>query len=133
MHAKSFSLVRLCATLWTVARLAWDSPGESTGGKSTCPPPGDLPHPGLGILSLTPPALAGRFFIASTTWEVRDTWESPVWALVNDITVTPHTLFMPRGVWTRNSLLLPQRIKLADIVSFSSVNASRLYITPYNV
>ena len=32
-------------------------------------PPGDLPHPGIEIMSLTSPALAGGFFIPSATWE----------------------------------------------------------------
>ena len=27
-----------------------------------CPPPGDLPHPGIKPVSLLSPALAGRFF-----------------------------------------------------------------------
>ena len=30
---------------------------------------GDLPYPGMELTSLTSPALAGRFFTASTTWE----------------------------------------------------------------
>ena len=34
-----------------------------------CPPPGDLPHPGIKPVSLTSPALAGRFFTTSATWE----------------------------------------------------------------
>ena len=35
------------------------------------PPPGDLPNPGFEprSLSLVSPALAGRFFTTSTTWE----------------------------------------------------------------
>ena len=33
------------------------------------PPPGDLPYPGIEPVSLTSPALAGRFFTTSTTWE----------------------------------------------------------------
>ena len=33
------------------------------------PPPGDLPHPGIKPTSLMSPALPGRFFITSTTWE----------------------------------------------------------------
>ena len=33
------------------------------------PPPGDLSDPGIEPASLTSPALAGRFFTASTTWE----------------------------------------------------------------
>ena len=34
-----------------------------------CPPPGDLPHPGIQSASLTSPALTGRFFTVSATWE----------------------------------------------------------------
>ena len=34
-----------------------------------CPPPGDLPNPGIEPESLTSPALAGGFFISSATWE----------------------------------------------------------------
>jgi len=35
-----------------------------------CPgPPGDLPYPGIGHASLMSPALAGRFFTISSTWE----------------------------------------------------------------
>jgi len=33
------------------------------------PPPGDLPDPGIKPTSLMSPALAGRFFTASITWE----------------------------------------------------------------
>ena len=33
-----------------------------------CSPPGDLPNPEM---SLTSPALAGRFFTTSATWEAR--------------------------------------------------------------
>ena len=32
----------------------------------SCPPPGDLPDPGIDPLS---PALASRFFITNTAWE----------------------------------------------------------------
>ena len=34
-----------------------------------CPPPGDLPDPGIEPVSLISPALAGEFFTKSTTWE----------------------------------------------------------------
>ena len=33
------------------------------------PPPEDLPDPGIEPKSLTSPALAGRFFTTSNTWE----------------------------------------------------------------
>ena len=32
-----------------------------------CPPPGDLPDPGIEPISLMSPALAGRFFTTSAT------------------------------------------------------------------
>ena len=38
-----------------------------------CPPPGDLPDPGIKSASLTFLALAGRFFTTSTTWEAQVT------------------------------------------------------------
>ena len=34
-----------------------------------CPPPGDLPQPGTEPTSLVSPALGGRFFTTSATWE----------------------------------------------------------------
>ena len=34
-----------------------------------CPPPGDLPNPGIEPMSLMSPAVAGRFFTTSTTYE----------------------------------------------------------------
>ena len=34
-----------------------------------CPPPGDLPDPGIESTSLISPALIGRFFTTSAAWE----------------------------------------------------------------
>ena len=34
-----------------------------------CPPPWDLPNPGIKPTSLMAPALAGEFFTTSATWE----------------------------------------------------------------
>ena len=65
-----FSRVRLCATLWTVAHQAPLSMGFSRQeywSGLPCPPPGDLPDPGIEPASLTSSALAGRFFTPSTT------------------------------------------------------------------
>ena len=36
-----------------------------------CPPPGDLPDPGIEPESLTSPALAGGFFTTRATWEIQ--------------------------------------------------------------
>ena len=38
-----------------------------------CPPPGDLLDPGIEPESLTSPALAGRLFITTATWEALKT------------------------------------------------------------
>ena len=60
-----FSRVQLCATSWTVAHQAPLSMGFSRQkywSGSPCPPPGDLPDPGIEPESLVSPALAGRFF-----------------------------------------------------------------------
>ena len=35
----------------------------------TFPPPRIIPNPGIKLMSLASPALAGRFFTTSTTWE----------------------------------------------------------------
>ena len=37
--------------------------------QAPCFPPVDLPNPGIEPVSLKSPALAGGFFITSTTWE----------------------------------------------------------------
>ena len=36
-----------------------------------CPPPGDLPDPGIETTFLMSPALAGGFFITHATWEAQ--------------------------------------------------------------
>ena len=62
------------ATLWTVAHQAPLSMGFSRQeywSRLLCPPPGDLPDPGIEPASLMPPALAGGYFTASTTWKPR--------------------------------------------------------------
>ena len=67
-----FSCVRLSVILWTVACQAPLSMGFSRQehwGGLLCPPPGDLPNPGIEPASLKSLALAGRFFTTSATWE----------------------------------------------------------------
>ena len=65
--AKSLSRVQLCATLWTIAHQAPLSMGFSRQEYwSGCPPPEDLPKPGIEPTSLTFPALAGGFFTNTT-------------------------------------------------------------------
>ena len=67
-----FSHVRLLVTLWTVARqapLSLGFSGQEYWSGSPSPPPGDLPDPGIEPMPLMSPALAGRFFTISATWE----------------------------------------------------------------
>ena len=67
-----FSHVQLFVTLWTVACQAPLFMGFSRQqywSGLPYPPPGDLPDPRLISTSLTSPALAGRFFTTSATWE----------------------------------------------------------------
>ena len=57
-----FSRVQLFATLWTTARQAPPSMGFSRQEYWTglpCPPPGDLPNPGIEPVTLKSPALVG--------------------------------------------------------------------------
>ena len=68
-----FSHVQFFATQWTVdhqAPLSMGSSKQEYWSGLPCPPPGDLPNPGIEPPSLTPPALAGKFFTTSATWEI---------------------------------------------------------------
>ena len=67
-----FSPVWLFATPWIIACQASLSEGVSRQeywSGLPCPSPRDRPNRGIEAASLTPPALAGRFFTTSTTWE----------------------------------------------------------------
>ena len=69
-----FSHAWIFANLWTIARQAPLSMGFSRQeywSGLPFPPPGDLPDPGIEPVSLISPALAGRFFITSATWEAQ--------------------------------------------------------------
>ena len=68
------SCVQLCATPWTVARQAPLSMGftkQEYWSWLPCPPPGDLPNPAIKPVFVASPALAGRFFTTSGTWETQ--------------------------------------------------------------
>ena len=63
-----FSHVQLCATQWTTARQAPLFMGFSRQeywSGLPCPPPGDIPDPGIKPASLRSPALAGEVFTTS--------------------------------------------------------------------
>ena len=67
-----FSHIWLFVTLWTVSHKAPLSVGFSRQeywSGLLCPPPGDLPNPGIKSASLMSPALVSGWFTASTTSE----------------------------------------------------------------
>ena len=47
----------------------WDSPGKNYWRRLPCPPPGDLPNPGIKPTSLVSPILVVGFFTTNATWE----------------------------------------------------------------
>ena len=71
-YAQSLSHIRLFAAPWTVAcqiSLSMGFPKQEYWSGLPFPVPGDLPDPGIKPMSLASPALAGRFFTTSATWE----------------------------------------------------------------
>ena len=76
------SLVSYSVTLWTVARQALLSlgfPRQEYWSGLLCPPPGNLPDPGIEPKSLLSSALAGGFFSTSATREA----PTSVWPVSN--------------------------------------------------
>ena len=72
VHVTHFSCVQTFVTLWTIVCQALLSMGLSRQeywSGFLCPTPGDLHHPGIEPVSLMSPALAGRFFTTSASWE----------------------------------------------------------------
>ena len=60
------------ATLWTVAHktpLSMEFSGQEYWSRLPFPSPGDLSDSGIEPMSLVSPAMTGRFFTASNTWE----------------------------------------------------------------
>ena len=67
-HAQPF------ATRWTVAcqvPLSMGFSRQEYWSGLPCPPPGDLPDPGMERVSLASPAMASGFFTTSSTWEAQ--------------------------------------------------------------
>ena len=63
-----FSSVQLFETSWTAVRQAPLSKQKYWSGLP-CPPPGNLPHPGIKRAFLISPALTGGFFTLAPNWE----------------------------------------------------------------
>ena len=67
-----FSCVQLFVTLWTVAcqaPLSMVFSRQEHWSGLPCPPPGDLPDPGIEPVSLMSLALTGGLCTTGTTWE----------------------------------------------------------------
>ena len=82
MHAKSF---RLCLTLLPPHGLQptrllspWDFPGKNTEVGCHFLLQGDLPDPGIELVSHVSPALAGRCITTSASWEAPRLAELPL-------------------------------------------------------
>ena len=78
MCAKSLQSCQLFVTLQTVAHQASLSMGfswQKYWNGLPFPPPGNLPNSGIEPTSLIFPALAGRFFATSATWEAHSSKE----------------------------------------------------------
>ena len=74
VHAELFqSCPTLCNPIYLAcqASLSMGFPRQEYWSRVPFPPPGDLPLPGIKPASLTSPALAGRFFTTSATWEAQ--------------------------------------------------------------
>ena len=72
LRAPFFSCVQLPVTPWAAAHQAPLSMGlsrQEDWSGLPCPPPGDLPNPGIKPAPLTSPALAGVFCTTRSTWE----------------------------------------------------------------
>ena len=75
--AKSFQSCPTFATLWTVAHQAPLSLGFSRQeywSGLPCSPPGDLPHPGMGVVVSYISALAGGFFTSWVPGKPQQAW-----------------------------------------------------------
>ena len=88
-----FSHAQFFATLWIIAYQAPLSMGFSRQeywSELPCPPPRDLPDPGVELASLMSPALAGGFFTTSATWEAPGGRLHPgVWGAVSEKSLAP--------------------------------------------
>ena len=104
---------RLLATLWTVAHqapLSMRFSRQEYWSGLPCPPPRDLPKPGIEPVSLTSPALAARFFTTSATWEAPSeleletecrSWVKMISALKGALHLHPNTVGHPLSLESR--------------------------------
>ena len=66
-----------------------------------CPPPGDLPNPGIELAFLISPTLAEGFFTTSTTWEINCTSKqrkTKIWIYVFNLPIPPNFSEMTKKI-----------------------------------
>ena len=86
--------------------MAHSPPGSSIYGISwqeywsglPCPPVGDLPNPGIELVSLKSPALVGRLFTTSVTWEAHGRGEARLNQTLEGNFLLPPTLAHPQQI-----------------------------------
>ena len=78
MHAQ---IRQLFVNLWTKAcqaPLSMEFSKQEYWSGLSCPPPGNLPDPGVELASLMSPVLKGRFFTINATWEALRNGDTPI-------------------------------------------------------
>ena len=97
-----FSCVRVFATLWTIAcqgPLSMEFSRQEYWSGLPCPPPGDLPDPGIWHVSLMSPALSGGFFTTSATWEVQQQDDMSIVGKVDKIKINWRPASKFKALW----------------------------------
>ena len=136
-----FSCVRLFVTLWTVAHQVPLSMGFSRQeywSELPFPPPGDLPNPVIEHVSLTSPALGGRFFTTSATWEAPTRRFAPNakagWAILEALAQREVDLSLSSvSTWTMSgphTSANKTSISCRDVGSYSQGNRTISHVPP---
>ena len=120
MRAK---LLQLCPTLCDTidsslpGSCPWDSPGNNTGVGCRALLQGNLPNPGIKPTSLSSPALAGRFFSTSATWEALFSITVQQIAINLAASSTTHLLFHSLTDFSAHGLTRPKSKCLSGLWS----------------
>ena len=91
-----FSHVRFFVTLWTVAcqaPLYMAFSRQEYWNALPCPPPGDLPDPGIETASCISPELAGKFFTPSAAWDAQIVMEGMLYSKIQVLLALINSLF----------------------------------------
>ena len=132
------SCVQLFETRWTVTHQAPLSLGFSRQEYLSglpCPPPGDIPHPGIKPASLGSPALAGRFFTAEPPgdsktsvpiiYSIKELAQTPLLCKVTSASLPSQ---WPLSVEFKCSFLLEEHAWVRDYsINLSEISTWRMY------